>query len=170
MDELDEMDLDEMDLDDEAAEAEEFDARRRGRKGGARMFSLFRKTVFDYTFLAAGNTSIVIRRALKLSPFYYYWFGLRIHNRNIQLSGSAFNLQFFQTLPHSGDPQEFTLSPASVTLVCNNGDAPPALKLTTSNNLGPYLKVVLQAVQGSGGVVPVQLYAELSAVILARPA
>ena len=45
-----------------------------------------------------------------------------------------------------------------------------ALKLTTSSNLGPYFKVMLQAVQGSGGTAPVQLYAELSAVILARPA
>lgn len=168
MDELDEMDLDEMDLDDEADEADE--ARRGRRKSGARLYSLFGKRQFDYTFLAAGNTSIVIRRALKLSPFYYYWFGLRIHNRNIQLSGSAFNLQFFQTLPNGGDPQEFSSAAASITLSCTVTDTPPALKLNTTSNLGPYFKVVLQIVQGSGGVVPVQLYAELSAVILARPA
>ncbi len=171
MDELDEMDLDEMDLDDEADEADEFDAgRRRRRKGGARLYSLFGKKVFDFTFLAgSSSTTVVIRRALKLSPFYYYWFGLRIHNRDIQLATSSFSLQFFNTLPHPGDPQEFSATTASVSLSCASTDSPPALKLATTNNLGPYFKVSMVVTQGAGAA-PQRLYAELSGVLLARPA
>ena len=41
--------------------------------------------------------------------------------------------------------------------------------LATANNLGPYFKVVMLVTQGSG-VAPQRLYAELSAVLLARPA
>jgi hypothetical protein len=94
---------------------------------------------------------------------------MRIHNRDIQLGTSSFTLQFFNTLPDPQDPQEFTQTPASVQLTCMAADTPPALKLATTNNLGPYFKVVMSVFQAAG-TAPQRLYSELSAVILARPA
>jgi hypothetical protein len=97
MDEIDRMDLDEIDfsaLDDDA------DAAHRARSTGARIYSLFGKTVFDFTWLASGaSTTVTVRRALKLSPYYYYWFGLRIHNRDLELAAASFKLSFTETLP-----------------------------------------------------------------------
>jgi hypothetical protein len=116
--------------------------------------------------LASATTSVVVRRALKVPAFYYYWLGLRIHNKDI-LSGN-YTLQLFQTLPSAQDPQEFSIASASMALQCLSGDTPPTVKTTTSSNLGPYFKVVLLATQG--GTAGARLYAELSAVLYARPA
>lgn len=159
---LEELDSD--DLDDEFS----LDARK--RRSGVRVFNLFSKRQFDYTYLAAStSTSITIRRALKVPRFYYYWVAMRIHHREIQ--SGTFTLQVFQTLPAAQDPQEFSLGTPSMSLTCSTPatDAPPALKTTTSNNLGPYFKVVMNCAQGSG-TAPIRFYAELSAVLYARPA
>lgn len=167
-DEMDELDADE--LDDEAFD-DEFDAKRRRGSARVRVFRLMPKRHFDYSFLPSSGTttqSITIRRALKVPSFYYYWMGLRIHNRDIAVGGGSFTVNVYQTLPSSQDPQEFTVAAASLVTTCVAGDAPPAVKTSTSSNLGPYLKVVLTAAQGSSGGA--RLYAELSAVLFARPA
>ncbi len=165
------MDDDDMDVDAEALEEldagefdDEFDAKRR-RSSGVRVFNLFSKRVFDYSFLPASTTTITIRRALKVPQFYYYWMGLRIHNRDIV--NGTYSLQVFQTLPSRQDPQEFSAAAASMTLTCAAADAPPALKTTTLNNLGPYFKVVMSITQGTASA---RFYAEMSAVLYARPA
>lgn len=160
-DEMDAEELEELDAD---GFDDEFDAKRRGGSG-VRVFNLLSKRAFDYSFLAVGNTNVTIRRALKVPRFYYYWMGLRIHNRDI--TNGTFTLQVFQTLPSRQDPQEFTAAAASMALTCVAGDTPPALKVTTLNNLGPYFKVVLNIAQATASA---KLYAELSAVLYARPA
>ena len=160
---LEELDAD--DLDDEFS----LDAKKR-RSSGVKVFNLFSKRQFDYTYLAAAaSTDITIRRALKVPRFYYYWVAMRIHNRDI-FSGT-FTLRLYQTLPSAQDPQEFSATSPSLSLTCGTagGDAPPALKTITGNNLGPYFKVVMNATQGSG-TAPIRFYAELSAVLYARPA
>jgi len=160
---LEELDADE--FDDEFS----LDAKKRAQSG-VRVFNLFSKRQFDYTYLAAGtSTAVTIRRALKVPRFYYYWVGMRIHNRDIQTG--TFRLRLFQTLPSAQDPQEFSAVSASMSVTCSSvaGDAPPALKVVTGNNLGPYFKVELDATQGSG-TPTMRFYAELSAVLYARPA
>ncbi len=150
---------------------DEFSLEARTRaQSGVRVFNLFSKRQFDYTYLAAGSsTAVTIRRALKVPQYYYYWVGMRIHNRDIQ--SGTFTLRLFQTLPSAHDPQEFSAVSPSMSVTCSSaaGDAPPALKVITGNNLGPYFKVQLNAAQGTG-TAPIRFYAELSAVLYARPA
>lgn len=153
-------DQDADDLDDEFS----LDAKKR-RRSSVRVFNLISKRQFDYSFLLAGSTNVTLKRALKVPRFYYYWLALRIHNRDI-VSGT-FTLQLFQTLPSSQDPQEFTTGAASMSLTCVAGDTPPTIKTTTTNNLGPYFKVVMNISQSTSSA---KLYAELSAVLYARPA
>jgi hypothetical protein len=138
-DEMDAEELEELDAD---GFDDEFDAKRRGGSG-VRVFNLLSKRSFDYS----------------------YWMGLRIHNRDI--TNGTYTLQVFQTLPSRQDPQEFTAAAASMSLTCVAGDIPPALKVTTQLNLGPYFKVVLNIAQATASA---KLYAELSAVLYARPA
>jgi hypothetical protein len=164
-DELEELELEAMD--DEALDA--LPPAHRERRQGVRVFQLFRKQAFDFTFLLAGlATEVVLRRALKVPPGYYFWLGLRVHNRDIATGN--FNLSAFETLPSSEDPAEFTSSGTvlSISVTAAAGDAPPALKVDTATGLGPRLEITLVAKQGS--VAPFRLYAELSAVLFARPA
>jgi len=145
------------------------DAKKRAQSG-VRVFNLFSKRQFDFTYLAAGSsTAVTVRRALKVPRFYYYWVGMRIHNRDIQ--SGTFTLRLFQSLPSAQDPQEFSAVSPSMSVTCSSvaGDAPPALKVITGNDLGPYFKVQLNAAQGSG-TGSIRFYAELSAVLYARPA
>lgn len=153
-------DLDADDLDDEFS----LDAKKR-RRSSVRVFNLFSKRQFDYSFMTVSSTNITLRRALKVPRFYYYWMALRIHNRD--MASGTYTLQLFQTLPSAQDPQEFSAAAASLSLTCTAADSPPALKTTTTNNLGPYFKVVMNINQTAAGA---KLYAEMSAVLYARPA
>lgn len=162
-DELDDELADLEALDDEAMDA----GRSRRRRTGVRMFQLIRKQGFDFTFLApSAPAEVVLQRALRVPPGYYFWLGLRIHNRTI--GTGDFLVTVRQTLPSGQDPAEFTSTSTSMVISVDAGDTPPALKIATATGLGPRLKVTLTAKQGSGA--PFQLYAEISAVLLARPA
>ena len=143
------------------------DAKPKRESGGVRVYTLIPKRQFDYSFLVGPSsfTNVTIRRALNVPRMYYYWVALRIHNTDIV--GGNFALQVFETLPSAQDPQEFTLASPSMTLSCLASDTPPTIKTTTAKNFGPYFKVVLVATQGSSTA---RLYAELSAVLYARPA
>jgi hypothetical protein len=165
------MDSDEPDawdaMDDQLDGFAALEASRKPGASGVRMFTLIPKRAFDYTFLiATRQQTVVIRRALAVPRFYYYWLALRIHNKDI--ASGNFTLQLFETLPSAQDPQEFSAASPSMSLQCLAGDAPPTVKTTTTTNLGPYFKVTLLATQG--GVTGDKLYAELSAVLYARPA
>jgi hypothetical protein len=135
-----------------------------------RVITLFRKLQVDMTFLqTTSNTQIiVIKRALRINPFYYYWLGVRLHNRDIPSAGGGqFFVEAFQTLPSSQDPQEFTNGTSSLSVnVTGATAAPPSLYSATANNLGPFLKVQIRGVQG--GTSGTRLYAEMSAVLLCR--
>lgn len=145
------------------------DAGRRARSSGARIYSLFAKQVFDFTWLGSGaSTTVTLRRASKLSPYYYYWFGLRIHNREIELATSSLRLLFTATLPSAGAPQEFSVRRGVGHAFLRVDRRTSALKLATANELGPYSKVTMLASQGAGAP-PKRLYAKLSAIILAQP-
>jgi hypothetical protein len=170
--------LDMVDLDLDAAEDLDVlwaEARRLRRRRGPRgrrakrshVFRVIGKTAFDYTFLAPStSTTVTLRRALRLPPYFHYWFGLRVHNMSI--SRGSFSVGFWNTLPSREDPQEFTDAAAYQTLTVAAGDpAPPQLKTATDSFEGPYCKIVLTASQGTG-TPPLPLYAELSVVLHAR--
>jgi len=130
-----------------------------------RVIKLLSKRVLDFSFLSTSAVqTITLRRALPIVPFYYYWVGLRVHNKDIQTG--SFTLELPNTLPFSGDPQEFTEggTPA-LQIVVNSGTAVPSLLTDTHTNLGPYVKVIVRAAQGTAGN---RLYAELSAVLFGR--
>jgi hypothetical protein len=138
-----------------------------------RIITLFRKTAFEYKWMPASTTQVVtIRRQLKVPPFYYYWFGVRVHAKDIGGRGT-FNVELYQTLPSSQDPQEFTVgfapptyTPAMAIAVSSTGSAPALATPVTSTNLGPYFKVILRAT--SGASPGTTFYAELSAVLHVR--
>lgn len=130
-----------------------------------RIITILSKRVLDFSFLGTSAIqTITLRRALPIVPFYYYWLGVRVHNRDI-VSGN-FAIELPNTLPSSGDPQEFTEpgTPA-LQIILNSSTTAPSLQTDNTTNLGPYVKVVLRATQGTGGN---RLYAELSAVLFAR--
>ena len=137
-----------------------------------RMITLFRKRQIDMTFLGASATqTIVIRRALSVPPFYYYWLGVRLHNRDIvnPTAGGSIFVEALNTLPSAGDPQEFTVAspiPLQVQIQGSSTPGVPGLYTSTSSNQGPYFKIQIRAVQGS--VAGSRLYAELSAVLFCR--
>lgn len=137
-----------------------------------RIITLFRKTALDYTWMPASSTQVVtVRRQLKVPPFYYYWLGVRVHSKDISGLGT-FNVELYQTLPSSQDPQEFTVgfapptyTPAMAVAISSSGTAPFLATPVTSNNLGPYFKVIIRPTSGS---TTGRFYAELSAVLHVR--
>ncbi|HWB75741.1 MAG TPA: hypothetical protein VG755_12325 [Nannocystaceae bacterium] len=128
------------------------------------MVTLFRKQIFDFTFLGVGSQTITIKRSLAIIPFYYYWLGVRVHNRVI--GTGSFTLNLPNTLPSSQDPQEFTESGTpALSVQITSGTAVPSLLIDTTTFLGPYVKVTMTATQVGAGQ---QLYTELSAVLFSR--
>jgi hypothetical protein len=136
-----------------------------------RVITLFPKRAFDYTFLGPPNTTqvVTIHRALRIPPFYYYWLGVRVHNKDI-VSGTM-AVELYQTLPSSQDPQEFTVgyapptyTPAMAVSISSTGAAPALATPVTATNLGPYMRVVLRVTAPTAA----RLYAELSAVLHVR--
>ena len=88
---------------DEALAEEALDRRRRARGSGARIFTLLRKQVFDFSFLATStSTTMTVRRALSLGRYHYLWLGVRIHN--IAIDTGSFVLDAYRTLPSRQDP------------------------------------------------------------------
>lgn len=152
----------------EEADFEPMEARG-GRAKGAHVIKLFDKRAFDYSFLSNGASQIVVvSRALRLVPFYYYWLLMRVHNADIPTgSNGTVVLRCWNTLPSAEDPREFTIggtSPLFVTV--NPGAAAGTLLSASANNQGPLVKVELAFTQGS--TAGQRFYAELSAVLYGR--
>src|SRR5690349_4839948 len=129
------------------------------------MASLARKQIFAFTFLGAGaSQTITSKRRLPIIPFYYYWVGLRVHNRVI--GGGSFTLNLPNTLPSSQDPQEFTeTGTPALTLTVNSATTPPALLIDTTTFLGPFVKVTLV---GNQLTPSQQLYTKLMPMLFSR--
>ncbi len=136
----------------------------------ARVITLFRKMQIDMTFLAAAGTqTVVVRRALRLNPFYFYWLGVRLHNRDIPTTGGgSIFVEAIPTLPSAQDQQEFSTpgTPPLQITVTGSSVAPPSLYIATASNLGPFLKVQIRGLQGGTGGS--RLYTEVSAVLYCR--
>jgi hypothetical protein len=139
----------------------------RGGEGKAEVLELFPKRAFDYTFMQAGGPPqvIVIARALRVIPFYYYWLMVRVHNINI--NAGTFQLGCYNTLPSAEDPREFSSPTVSALNIVISASTPVGLLTDSTSFLGPFFKVVLTATQ-SGTPPNNRFYAELSAVLYGR--
>jgi hypothetical protein len=137
---------------------------------GAQLITAFDKTIFDFSFLAAGGTqTIILERALPVIPFYYLWLGVRCHNRDFGGSTGTMTVEAFTTLPSDEDPAEFTNTTApNLFVTISNSTAIPSLGLLSTAAMGPMIKLQLRALQATGSAT--RCYAELSGVIYGRPA
>jgi hypothetical protein len=137
---------------------------------GAQLITLFDKTIFDFSFLAAGGTqTIVLERALPVIPFYYLWLGIRCHNRDFGGSTGTMLIEAFTTLPSDEDPAEFTSTASpNLSITVGNAASVPSLGIATADGMGPMIKLQLRALQATG--VATRCYAELSGVLYGRPA
>lgn len=136
---------------------------------GAQIITLFEKTIFDFSFLAAGGTqTIILERAFPAIPFYYVWLGIRCHNRDFGGSTGTMVIEGFSTLPSDEDPAEFTNTVApNLTVTISNSTAVPSLNLARTADMGPMIKFQLRALQATGTAT--RCYAELSGVLYGRP-
>lgn len=134
------------------------------------LITLFDKTIFDFSFLAAGGTqTIILERALPIVPFYYTWLGIRCHNRDFGGSTGSMIIEAFTTLPSGEDPAEFTNTAVpNLVVTINNSTVVPSLPLASASAMGPFIKVQLRALQATGTAT--RCYAELSGVLYGRPA
>ncbi|MBK6923452.1 MAG: hypothetical protein IPH07_39055 [Deltaproteobacteria bacterium] len=133
----------------------------------AQAITLFDKTIFGFSFLAAsGSQTIILERALPVIPFYYLWLGVRCHNRDFGGSSGSMIVEGYTTLPSDEDPAEFTNTAApNLSVTSNNATAVPSLALATNSAMGPFIKFQLRALQPTGAT---RCYAELSAVLYGR--
>lgn len=137
---------------------------------GPQLITLFDKTIFDFSFLAAGGTqTIVLQRALPVIPFYYLWLGIRCHNRDFGTGSGSMLVEGFSTLPSDEDPAEFTSSAApNLSATINLSTAVPSLTIATATGMGPMVKIQLRALQATGTAT--RCFAELSGGLYGRPA
>jgi hypothetical protein len=137
---------------------------------GPQLITIFEKTLFDFGFLAAGETkTIILIRALPVIPFYYMWMGIRCHQRDFGTGSGSMIVEGFNTLPSDEDPAEFTNTAApnlSATIV--TATAVPSITISTATGMGPFIKFQLRALQNSSSVQ--KCFTELSGVAYGRPA
>lgn len=135
---------------------------------GAQVITLFDKTIFDSSFLAANGTqTIIIERALPVIPFYYLWLGIRCHNRDFGGGTGTMIVEAFTTLPSEEDPAEFTSSAApNMSVTIGNTTGIPSLNLSTATAMGPFIKLQLRALQQTGTAT--RCFSELSGVLYGR--
>jgi len=137
---------------------------------GAQLIAAFDKTMFDFSFLAAGETqTIILERALSVIPFYYLWLGVRCHNRDFAGGIGTMIVEGFSTLPSDEDPAEFTNTSApNVFVTITNATVVPSLSRLSAAGMGPMIKLQLRATQATPSAT--RCYAELSGAIYGRPA
>ena len=110
---------------------------------GAQLIAAFDKTMFDFSFLAAGETqTIILERALSVIPFYYLWLGVRCHNRDFAGGIGTMIVEAFSTLPSDEDPAEFTNTSApNVFVTITNATVVPSLSRLSAAGMGPMIMV-----------------------------
>jgi hypothetical protein len=136
----------------------------------AQLIKVFDKTIFDFSFLAAGGTqTIILERALPVIPFYHLWLGVRCHNRDFGGGTGSMVIEAFSTLPSDEDPAEFTSTSApNLSITVANAASVPSLGLATAEGMGPFIKLQIRALQQTGSAT--RCYAELSGALYGRPA
>lgn len=119
---------------------------------GPQLITLFEKTIFDLTFLLAGETkTIILIRALLVIPFYYMWMGVRCHQRDFGTGNGSMVVEGFTTVPSDEDPAEFTNTAApNLSATINNSTTVPSVTIGTATGMGPFIKLQLRALQATG--------------------
>jgi hypothetical protein len=137
---------------------------------GSQLITMFDKTIFDFSFLAAAGTqTIILERALPVIPFYHLWLGVRCHNRDFGGGTGSMVIEAFSTLPSDEDPAEFTSTAApNLSITVANAAGVPSLGIATADGMGPMIKLQIRALQQTGSAT--RCYAELSGALYGRPA
>jgi hypothetical protein len=127
-------------------------------------------TPFDFSFLLTGtNKTIVLQPALNVTEFYYGRLIVRIHEIDMNTSGTpSIEIGAYNTDPSDADPRDFALttSTLSVSITGVTPQAVGSLVTDTDTDLFPWLKIYAKGTQGtaSGG----RIFAVLSADLLLR--
>jgi hypothetical protein len=127
-------------------------------------------TKFDFSFLqSSGTKTIVLHPALNLSGYYYARLIVRVHEIDINTSGSP-NIEIggYSTDPSSEDPRDFAITTSSAISATINTQSAGALVSDTKTDLYPFLKMYAKATQG--GTNGARVFAVLSADLLLREA
>jgi hypothetical protein len=134
----------------------------------AQLITLFDKTVFEYSYLAAGGNQVVIlERALPTIPFYWLWMGIRVHAIDVGGGTGTFTFDALNTLPSDEDPADFTIaSPLVMSIGLNSTTTAPSLLIATASAAGPMLRLRLTVRQATAAAG--KMYAEVSGVIYGR--
>lgn len=131
--------------------------------------NLMRKTRLEYSYLASStSTTLIIRPAIAVGRFYSAYLWVRVHEKNLSVSGQTIVFGLYNTYPSKEDPREFSESSAFASVTMTNGTSAPALlSSSVATNPGPYLKFALTISQpaGSGGSI---LYTQVSAGVVLR--
>lgn len=133
--------------------------------------NLMKRTRFEYSFLTASATQTVdIKKAIKVGRFYQVQLLVRVHEKNMQISGQTIRLGLHHTLPSAEDPREIsdtTTPPFAYVDVLSSGSVltAPVLQTMSASNPQAYLKFSVKMTQGTTSGL---FYAELSAVAVLR--
>jgi hypothetical protein len=135
---------------------------------GAQLITAFDKTIFDFSFLAAGATqTIILARALPVIPYYHLWLGVRCHNRDFGGGTGTMIVEAFTTLPSDEDPAEFTSTASpNLSITVGNAASVPSLGVATADGMGPMIKLQIRVLQQTASAT--RCYAELSGVLYGR--
>ena len=88
--------------------------------------TLMKKTRLEYSYLAAGtSTTLIVRPAFKTGRFYYVELWVRVHEKNLAVSGQTVGFNLYNTLPTREDPREFSESGAFLNLTMTSGSTAP---------------------------------------------
>ena len=126
-------------------------------------------TRFDFSFLqSSGTKTTVLHSALNVTGYYYARLIVRVHEIDINTSGSpSIEIGGYGTDPSVSDPLDFALSSSSLSVAITN-QSDGALSTDTDTDLYPFLKMYAKGTQGATNGA--RVFAVLSADLLLREA
>lgn len=127
-------------------------------------------TKFDFSYLQTGSPkTIILHPALNVTPYYYARLIVRVHEIDINGSGSPkIEIGAYSTDPSSEDPRDFAITSSTPLLATINTQAAGAIVTDTETDLYPFFKMFATGTQGSTNGA--RIFAVLSADLLLREA
>ncbi len=128
---------------------------------------------FDFSFLTSGSKSITVHPGLNVVPYYYARMIIRVHEIDIESTGSRnIKVSAYGTLPSKDDSQEFTLTSSTLEVTIDKNTSTGlstagAPVHDTDTDLFPFLKIV---VTGTYNTAAARMFAVLSGELLLREA
>jgi hypothetical protein len=136
----------------------------------ATIITVLKRRKFDYSYLAAGTSQlVVIQPAIEVHEYYTAHLFVRVHARSMS-SGQSLDFGLHYTMPSDDDAREFTESSpfTSLTVTSTAPAVVPGLISRSVSDIGGYVKILMTVTQTSPSLTT--LYAELSAELVLREA